>query len=77
MISDPMTLPDHRVARCLHVTLVAAMAAAWQFLLYRPNGPLWALLLLAPSFRSGISSGLTRNINGIATLRYRNLKLLR
>ena len=48
MISDPMTLPDHPVARRLHVVLVAILAAAWQFLLYRPSGPLWALLILAP-----------------------------
>ncbi len=48
MISDPMTLPDHPAARRLHVLLVATGAAAWQFLLYRPNGPLWALLVLAP-----------------------------
>lgn len=48
MISDPMTLPDHPVARRLHVVLVACGAAAWQFLYYHPHGPLWALLVLAP-----------------------------
>lgn len=48
MISDPMTLPDHPTARRLHVVLVALGAAAWQFLHYHPNGPLWALLVLAP-----------------------------
>jgi Na+-transporting NADH:ubiquinone oxidoreductase subunit NqrB len=48
MISDPMTLPDHPVARRLHVILVALGAAGWQFLYYHPNGPLWALLVCAP-----------------------------
>lgn len=48
MISDPMTLPNHPVARRLHVLLVAIGAAAWQFLHYHPNGPLWALLVCAP-----------------------------
>ena len=48
MISDPMTLPDRPAARRLHVILVAVFAFCWQFLLYRPNGALWALLCLAP-----------------------------
>lgn len=48
MISDPMTLPDHPLARRLHVVLVALAAAGWQFLHYQPNGPLWALLVSAP-----------------------------
>ena len=48
MISDPMTLPDRPVARRLHVVLVAVVAFSWQFLFYRPNGALWALLCLAP-----------------------------
>lgn len=48
MISDPMTLPDRPVARRLHVALVAVVAFGWQFLFYRPNGALWALLCLAP-----------------------------
>ena len=48
MISDPMTLPDRPWVRRLHVALVATGAAAWQFLHYHPNGPLWALLAFAP-----------------------------
>lgn len=48
MISDPMTLPNHPLARRVHVVLVAVVAFAWQFLFYRPNGALWALLCLAP-----------------------------
>ena len=48
MISDPMTLPYRPAARRLHVVLVAFVAFIWQFLFYRPNGALWALLCLAP-----------------------------
>lgn len=48
MISDPMTLPNRPAARRLHVLLVAVVAFCWQFLFYRPNGALWALLCLAP-----------------------------
>ena len=48
MISDPMTLPDHPAARRWHVILVACVAFGWQFIFYRPNGALWALLCLAP-----------------------------
>lgn len=48
MISDPMTLPDRPAVRRLHVALVAVFAFVWQFVLYRPNGALWALLCLAP-----------------------------
>lgn len=48
MISDPMTLPNRPAARRFHVILVAVTAFCWQFLFYRPNGALWALLCLAP-----------------------------
>lgn len=48
MISDPMTTPDRRSARILHALCVAAVAFAWQFLLYKPNGVIWALLLCVP-----------------------------
>ena len=48
MISDPMTLPDRPVVRRCHVLLVALAAFTWQFIFYRPNGALWALLCLAP-----------------------------
>jgi Na+-transporting NADH:ubiquinone oxidoreductase subunit NqrB len=48
MISDPMTTPDRRSARILHALCVAAVAFAWQFLLYRPNGLIWALFFCVP-----------------------------
>ena len=48
MISDPMTTPDRRSARILHAVCVAAVAFAWQFLLYKPNGLIWALLFCVP-----------------------------
>ncbi len=43
MISDPKTTPDSRAGRILFAALVAAGAAAVQFLLYRTNGLLWSL----------------------------------
>jgi Na+-transporting NADH:ubiquinone oxidoreductase subunit NqrB len=48
MISDPMTTPNRRCARILHALGVAALAFAWQFLLYKPNGLIWALFLCVP-----------------------------
>ena len=49
MISDPMTIPNHPRGRLAHAALVAALAYAWQFALYRPNSLLWALFLAAPA----------------------------
>ena len=48
MISDPMTTPNHAGARVFHAMAVAALAWAWQMLLYQPAGPVWALFLLVP-----------------------------
>jgi len=48
MISDPMTIPDRRAARVGYALVVAALAFAWQFALFRTNGLLWALFLAAP-----------------------------
>jgi Na+-translocating ferredoxin:NAD+ oxidoreductase RnfD subunit len=48
MISDPMTTPDRRSARILHAVCVAAVAFAWQFLFYKSNGLIWALLFCVP-----------------------------
>ncbi len=49
MISDPMTIPNHKRGRIAHAALVVAIAYAWQFHLYRPNALLWALFLAAPT----------------------------
>jgi Na+-transporting NADH:ubiquinone oxidoreductase subunit NqrB len=49
MISDPMTIPDDPRGRIVHAALVAGVAAVWQFALYRQNGLLFALFLLAPA----------------------------
>jgi Na+-translocating ferredoxin:NAD+ oxidoreductase RnfD subunit len=48
MISDPRTTPSRRAGRVLFATLVAAGAAFVQFRLFRTNGLLWSLALLAP-----------------------------
>ena len=48
MISDPMTTPNRRALRLAYAALVAAFAFVWQFLLFKTNGPVWALFLLAP-----------------------------
>jgi Na+-transporting NADH:ubiquinone oxidoreductase subunit NqrB len=48
MISDPMTTPNRRALRLTYAFLVAALAFVWQFFLFIPNGPVWALFLLTP-----------------------------
>lgn len=48
MISDPMTIPSRRATRIVYAAAVAALAYAWQYVFYAPNGPLWALFLCAP-----------------------------
>lgn len=48
MISDPMTGPNARRGRVAHAALVAGVAYALQFGLYRTNGLIWALFIAAP-----------------------------
>jgi len=48
MISDPMTTPNHGAARVAHAAVVAAVAFAWQFALFLPNGLVWALFIATP-----------------------------
>jgi len=48
MISDPMTTPNRRSMRIVYALLVACLAFAWQFFLFKPHGPVWALFLLTP-----------------------------
>ncbi len=49
MISDPMTIPNHRRGRVLYAALVAAIAYVWQFTLHEKNALLWALFLASPT----------------------------
>lgn len=48
MISDPKTTPDSRTGRLAFALLVALAALYAQFGLFRPNGPLWALIACSP-----------------------------
>ena len=48
MISDPKTTPNARLARFLFGALVAAGATFVAFVLFRPSGPLWSLVVLSP-----------------------------
>ena len=48
MISDPMTIPDRTAARIVYAVVVACAAAAWQYLLFKPNALIWALFLATP-----------------------------
>jgi enediyne biosynthesis protein E5 len=48
MISDPMTIPDRRETRIAYALIVAALAFAWQYVLFKPNALLWALFIASP-----------------------------
>jgi Na+-transporting NADH:ubiquinone oxidoreductase subunit NqrB len=48
MISDPMTIPNATRGRILYAVLVACVAYAWAYLLFRPNALPWALFLATP-----------------------------
>ncbi|HAP38770.1 MAG TPA: hypothetical protein DCQ94_03325 [Nitrospira sp.] len=48
MISDPKTTPDSRPGRITYALCVALTACYVQFGLFRPNAPLWGLILCAP-----------------------------
>ncbi len=45
MISDPMTTPQHRLARVAYAVCVAASAFVWQFYLFKPQGLIVALFV--------------------------------
>ena len=49
MISDPKTTPDSRGGRIVYACLVALGAAFVHFVLFRSNGLLWALFVVAPT----------------------------
>jgi enediyne biosynthesis protein E5 len=48
MISDPKTTPDKRSMRIVFACLVAVLAAYINFVLWRPEGLVFALFLLSP-----------------------------
>ena len=48
MISDPMTIPNRAGARIAYACVVALGAAAWQYLLFKPNALIWVLFLATP-----------------------------
>jgi Na+-transporting NADH:ubiquinone oxidoreductase subunit NqrB len=48
MISDPKTTPNARPARFLYGAIVALGAAFVAFVLFKPSGPIWALVVLSP-----------------------------
>ncbi|MEY4768552.1 MAG: hypothetical protein RL637_1191 [Pseudomonadota bacterium] len=48
MISDPMTIPHHSIARLLHTLIVAILAYIWQYVYYYPQGILWGLFWATP-----------------------------
>lgn len=48
MITDPMTTPNRRSMRFVYAALIAVFAYVWQYHLFIPNGPVWALFLLTP-----------------------------
>jgi Na+-transporting NADH:ubiquinone oxidoreductase subunit NqrB len=48
MISDPKTTPDSRAGRIIYALIVTLTALYVQFGFFRPNGPLWGLIVCAP-----------------------------
>ncbi len=48
MITDPMTIPQHRSGRLFHALVVAVIAYIWQYYFYWQQGILWALFFASP-----------------------------
>lgn len=48
MISDPKTTPDSRTGRIVFALCVAVAGLYVQFGLFKPNGPLWGLIVCGP-----------------------------
>jgi len=48
MISDPKTTPDARTGRIVFALLVALVTLYVQLGFFKPNGPLWALIVCSP-----------------------------
>jgi len=49
MISDPKTSPNSAAGRIFYGALVAGVAFAIQYVFYEPNGPILALIMMAPT----------------------------
>ena len=49
MISDPKTSPNSATGRTLYGAIVAGVAFAIQYVFYEPNGPILALIMMAPT----------------------------
>lgn len=49
MISDPKTTPNTPVGRVLFAAIVATIAFTIQFIYYESNGPIFALIIAAPT----------------------------
>jgi len=74
MISDPMTIPNRRIARIVYAVIVATGAFAWQYAWFRPNAFIWVLFFATPlvplldrifpgnrfEWRQGLASGTPR-----------------
>jgi Na+-transporting NADH:ubiquinone oxidoreductase subunit NqrB len=48
MISDPKTIPNHKLARVIYAFFVAIVAYVWAFHFYLTNHLIWALFLCSP-----------------------------
>jgi Na+-transporting NADH:ubiquinone oxidoreductase subunit NqrB len=48
MISDPMTTPNHPLARLSYAFLVALFTFCWQFIFFKVNGMILGLFFLSP-----------------------------
>lgn len=49
MITDPKTIPNHKIARLIYAMLVALVAYFWAFELYKTNNFIWSLFLCSPA----------------------------
>lgn len=49
MITDPKTIPNHKLARLIYAMMVAGVAYAWTYELYKTNNFIWALFLCSPA----------------------------
>jgi Na+-transporting NADH:ubiquinone oxidoreductase subunit NqrB len=48
MITDPKTIPNHKMGRIVHAGCVAFIAYNWSFSFFKTNSFIWALFLCSP-----------------------------